>query len=51
VFKEGEDGTTVIVEEYQDGSPPLGKGSDGLLECINRAAIACPLTGIIITKE
>jgi ferredoxin len=51
VFQEGEDGTTEIVEEYQDGSPTKGKVPDELVECVNQAVNACPVTAITVTKE
>jgi ferredoxin len=51
VFQEGEDGTTEIVEEYQNGGPTKGKVSDDLLECIEQAVNSCPVTAITLTKE
>ncbi len=46
VFKESDDGTSQIAEQYRDGSPAQGKVPDELAACAQRAADACPATAI-----
>jgi len=48
VFREGDDGTAEIAEEYRDGSSAKGKAPDDMLGCVNKAADACPETVITI---
>jgi ferredoxin len=51
VYKEGEDGTSEIVEQYRDGSSATGKVPDELFDCANRGAEECPVTVITVTQE
>jgi ferredoxin len=51
VFKEGSDGTAEIAEKYQDGSTAKGKVPDDLLDCTTKAAEACPVSVITVTKS
>ncbi len=48
VFKERDDGTSEIVDQYQSGSPAKGTVPDDLNDCVKKAADACPVTVIII---
>lgn len=48
IFKEGDDGTSQIAEQYRDGSSAKGQAPDDLLECANKAADACPVTVITV---
>jgi ferredoxin len=51
VFKEGEDGTSEVVEAYQDGSSAQGRVPDQLFDCANNGAEACPVNVISVNKE
>ena len=51
VYKEGEDGTSEIVEQYRDGSSAKGKVPDELLECATKGADACPVTVITVNQS
>jgi ferredoxin len=51
VYKEGEDGTSEIVEQYRDGSSAKGKLPDDLLECATKGADACPVTVITVSQS
>jgi ferredoxin len=51
VFKEGEDGTSEIVEQYRDGgSTAKGNIPDDKFDCANKGAEACPVTVITVSK-
>jgi ferredoxin len=50
IFKEGDDGTSQIAEQYRDGNSAKGHAPDDLLECANKAADACPVTVITVSQ-
>ncbi|MDW5563542.1 MAG: ferredoxin [Methanomassiliicoccus sp.] len=50
VFKEGEDGTAEIDEQYRDGGSASGKVPDETFDCVNKAAEACPVTVITVSR-
>ncbi|MBI0583172.1 MAG: ferredoxin [Methanomassiliicoccus sp.] len=50
VYKEGEDGTSEIVEQYRAGSSAEGNVPDELFDCASKGADACPVTVIIVSK-
>jgi len=52
VFMEGEDGTSLIVEQYRDnGDTAKGNVPDELFDCATKGAEACPETVITVTKS
>jgi ferredoxin len=50
VFMEGEDGTSEVVEQYQDGTLARGKLPDDTYDVAVQGAEACPETVILVIK-
>jgi len=50
VYKEGEDGTSEIAEQYRNGGSATGKIPDDMYDCANKGAEACPVTVITVSK-
>jgi ferredoxin len=51
LFAEMDDGTSEIQEKYRAGGDSAkGEAPDGMLDCANKAADACPVTVITVSQ-
>ena len=51
VFMEGDDGTSLIVEQYRvGGDTAKGNLPDDMFDCATKGAEACPVTVISVSK-
>lgn len=51
IFEEMDDGTSQVKEQYrQGGDGAKGEAPDEMFDCANRAADACPVTVIAVSK-